>query len=301
MVKSDSSTDTKRKCKVCCLTFLAVIGSSLPFQSSAFGGVSPLGRGINIATASASASVSASITAKQQQQHFQVFDRRTSARSQPSSPLFVATANDDTSGNSADNSRVIRSIEAKMEKFQKSRDKYVAKLDKYEARLRELQQTKAAYLEGSQLGKIAEGENFTETALRSAVKAFLWRVIAGLVTLVFSLKFSGSIATALRIVSSDFTSKSFTMFLGERLMNKSQAGRKTGADSASRSFAKAVIWRMFAICNTLTVSFFFAKDLKMASKIAGSDALFKTGLMFFYERVWARIDWGKEYLIEFSI
>lgn len=78
-------------------------------------------------------------------------------------------------------------------------------------------------------------------------------------------------------------------------MNKSQAGRKTGADSAGRSIAKALIWRLFAISNTLTVSYFFAKDLKMASKIAGSDAIFKTGLMVFYERVWARIEWGKEY------
>lgn len=84
-------------------------------------------------------------------------------------------------------------------------------------------------------------------------------------------------------------------------MNNSQVGRKTGADSRGRSVAKALIWRLFAICNTLTVSFFFAKDLTMASKIAGSDAIFKTALMVFYERVWAKIEWGKEYQIEFTI
>jgi len=78
-------------------------------------------------------------------------------------------------------------------------------------------------------------------------------------------------------------------------MNKSQAGRKTGADSAGRSVAKALIWRIFAITNTLTVSFFFAKDLKMASKIAGSDAIFKTALMVLYERVWSKVEWGKYY------
>ena len=48
-------------------------------------------------------------------------------------------------------------------------------------------------------------------------------------------------------------------------------------------------------------AFVLAKDLSIASKIAGSDAIFKTALMFFYERIWARIDWGKEYEIEFSI
>ena len=84
-------------------------------------------------------------------------------------------------------------------------------------------------------------------------------------------------------------------------MNTSQAGRKSGADDVGRSLAKALLWRVFAICNTLTMSFLIAKDLSMASKIAGSDAVFKTGLMFVYERAWAKVEWGKEYIIEFSI
>lgn len=83
-------------------------------------------------------------------------------------------------------------------------------------------------------------------------------------------------------------------------MNKSQAGRKSGADDVGRSLAKALLWRLFAICNTLTMSFLIAKDLSVASKIAGSDAFFKTGLMFAYERVWANIEWGKEYINDFS-
>jgi len=91
------------------------------------------------------------------------------------------------------------------------------------------------------------------------------------------------------------------MFIGERLMNKSKAGRKGGADDVGRSLAKALVWRLFAIVNTLTMSWVIAKDFSMASKIAGSDAIFKTGLMFFYERVWAKVEWGKEYNIEFSI
>jgi uncharacterized membrane protein len=84
-------------------------------------------------------------------------------------------------------------------------------------------------------------------------------------------------------------------------MNKSQAGRKGGGDNASRSLAKALIWRLFAIANTLTMAIFISKDLSIAAKVASTDAVFKTGLMFFYERIWARVQWGKEYLIEFSI
>lgn len=219
-----------------------------------------------------------------------------------SSPLFASTESvSDESALSEGNKAALRSIEKEMEKFNRKREKALQSLSKYEEGLQFLEKKKTDYLEGIKLGKTPEGGNFSETTMRSAVKSMMWRVIAGLVTLITSLRFSGSLKTALSIVSSDFFSKALTMFIGERLMNKSQAGRKKGADDVGRSIAKALIWRAFAICNTLTMSLFFAKDLSIASKIAGSDAIFKTGLMFVYERVWARIEWGKEYQIEFAI
>ena len=175
------------------------------------------------------------------------------------------------------------------------------KVNKFDDLTNTLEQKKNNYLEGITLGKVDVATPFSETTVRSAVKALMWRVIAGTVTFITSLKFSGSIKVALTIVGSDFLSKAATMFIGERLMNKSQAGRSSGADGAGRSLTKALVWRLFAICNTLTMSLLIAKDLSMASKIAGSDAIFKTGLMFFYERVWANVEWGKEYQVEFAI
>mmetsp|Transcript_29029 Transcript_29029/g.34504 ORF Transcript_29029/g.34504 Transcript_29029/m.34504 type:complete len:289 (+) Transcript_29029:59-925(+) len=243
------------------------------------------------------------------------FTLRSHSTFSKSSPLFVVESSRDVNGDSKvfpviksidtkierdlnGDSKVypvIKSIDAKMAKFEKSRDKYQEKLTRFEQGLKTLQSEKMQYLEGIEMGKPPVGGNFKETTMRSAVKSMIWRLIAGSVTFITSLKFSGSLSTALRIVGSDFFSKALTMFIGERLMNNSQAGRKTGADSAGRSVAKALIWRLFAICNTLTVSCFFAKDLTMASKIAGSDAIFKTGLMVLFERVWARIEWGKDY------
>jgi uncharacterized membrane protein len=182
-------------------------------------------------------------------------------------------------------------------------DAVLREFDKKEAAMqrRKLQNRKAEYMAASQLADPPMGGSFSETALRSAVKAFCWRVIAGSVTFITTLQFSGSLTQALQVVGADFFSKSFTMFIGERLMNKSQAGRKKGGDNAQRSLVKALVWRVFAICNTLTMAVFISKDFSIASKIASTDAVFKTALMFFYERVWARIAWGKEYLIEFSI
>eukprot|EP00586_Coscinodiscus_wailesii_P013823 CAMPEP_0172495870 /NCGR_PEP_ID=MMETSP1066-20121228/79286_1 /TAXON_ID=671091 /ORGANISM="Coscinodiscus wailesii, Strain CCMP2513" /LENGTH=274 /DNA_ID=CAMNT_0013267853 /DNA_START=70 /DNA_END=891 /DNA_ORIENTATION=+ len=187
--------------------------------------------------------------------------------------------------------KTIRRLEKEMEKQDRVRQQLLNKLTKAENVLETLQQKKTEYLEGMQIGRLPQGQNFSETTVRSAVKAMMWRVIAGSVTFVTALRFSGSISQALSIVGSDFFSKSFTMFVGERLMNKSKAGRKSGADGVGRSLAKALIWRLFAICNTLTMAFFIAKDLSIASKIAGSDAIVKTALMFVYERVWAKVEW----------
>jgi uncharacterized membrane protein len=196
---------------------------------------------------------------------------------------------------------ILRSFEQKQNALNKNKEKAMAKLSEAEQILAKLETKKQEYLEGLKLADTPPGGSFSETAARSAVKAFCWRLIAGSVTFITSLRFSGSAKTALTIVGSDFFSKALTMFIGERLMNKSQAGRKTGSDAVGRSLAKALLWRLFAICNTLTMAIFIAKDISIASKIAGSDAIFKTALMFFYERVWARVEWGKDYLVEFSI
>eukprot|EP00429_Kryptoperidinium_foliaceum_P059579 CAMPEP_0176090370 /NCGR_PEP_ID=MMETSP0120_2-20121206/45259_1 /TAXON_ID=160619 /ORGANISM="Kryptoperidinium foliaceum, Strain CCMP 1326" /LENGTH=256 /DNA_ID=CAMNT_0017424251 /DNA_START=90 /DNA_END=860 /DNA_ORIENTATION=- len=210
-----------------------------------------------------------------------------------------------TTANSEDFSlnddKFMKAFEKKQQKLDKQRAEAMAKLTELEANINELQSKKQEYLNGLQLADKPVGGVFSETTARSAVKAFMWRIIAGSVTFVTSLRFSGSIATALSIVGSDFFSKAFTMFIGERLMNKSKAGRASGSDGAGRSLVKALLWRLFAICNTLTMAVFIAKDLSIASKIAGSDAIFKTALMYFYERVWARIEWGKEYDVDFSI
>jgi uncharacterized membrane protein len=215
------------------------------------------------------------------------------------SPLCVAGTVD--GGDSSSNDALIRQIDQKIKKFEKKQQKYNAELESATAELEKYKATRQSYLSGASLGDDSSATNFSETTARSLVKSMMWRVIAGSVTFITSLRFSGSISTALSIVGSDFFSKAATMFIGERLMNKSQAGRKGGADDVGRSLAKALLWRLFAIANTLTMALFIAKDLSMASKIAGSDAIFKTGLMFFYERAWAKIEWGKEYLIEFSI
>ena len=136
-----------------------------------------------------------------------------------------------------------------------------------------------------------------ETAMRSLVKAIGWRFTAGVVTFCTSFYFTRSWAAAGAIVGSDFLSKSGTMYIGERLFNKSQVGRKKGGggDNLARSITKAIIWRVFAFCNTMVASAFILKKAGSAAQIAGVDSVIKTALMVAYDQAWNGIAWGREF------
>lgn len=178
---------------------------------------------------------------------------------------------------------------------QKKQQKYNSKVNKYTSKIASLEQQKNDYLDQNNVHKM-----FTESKRRSAAKALIWRILACSITFMTTLKFSQDIGSAAKVVGSTFVPKVLAIFFGERLMNKNTFGREGGADSVGRSVAKAMIWRLLAICNTLTVCFFFTKDFSTASKVAGSDALFKSFLMVAYERVWAKIEWGKDFSMSTS-
>lgn len=135
---------------------------------------------------------------------------------------------------------------------------------------------------------------FRETTLRSLIKAIGWRVVAGFVTFCSSFYFTRQLGVSLAIVGSDFVSKAATMFIGERLFNRVKIGRSSSGDNLGRSIAKALIWRVIAFANTMAVSGFITASAGLGSKIAATDAIFKTSLMVAYDQFWNRIDWGKE-------
>uniref|UniRef100_A0A7S1B4Q8 DUF2061 domain-containing protein n=1 Tax=Corethron hystrix TaxID=216773 RepID=A0A7S1B4Q8_9STRA len=198
-----------------------------------------------------------------------------------------------------DKAEVVK-IEKMLAKEARKREKMMNELQKAERRVSVLEEKKNAYLYGTPAMDDMV-TSFKESTTRSLVKSIMWRMVAGTVTFITSLRFSGSVKVALSIVGSDFFSKALTMFLGERLMNNSSLGRGSSGDNKKRSLIKALIWRLFAIANTLTVAVFVAKDLSIASKIASSDAVIKTTMMYFYERIWSKVEWGKEYEAEFFI
>ena len=65
-------------------------------------------------------------------------------------------------------------------------------------------------------------------------------------------------------------------------------------DKPYRSALKAVSWRTTGTVDTVVVSFFITGSLKMAASIGAVEVITKMLLYYFHERVWNRINIGRE-------
>ncbi len=65
-----------------------------------------------------------------------------------------------------------------------------------------------------------------------------------------------------------------------------------GREAHSRSFAKAMSWRILGSLDTFLLSWLFTSSVKAASAIAVTEVLTKMVLYYFHERAWANISWG---------
>lgn len=64
-------------------------------------------------------------------------------------------------------------------------------------------------------------------------------------------------------------------------------------ESHSRSLAKALSWRVFALAITTGVSFFLSKSVAVAVSIGVVDSLIKIGAYYLHERAWMNIGFGR--------
>ena len=60
----------------------------------------------------------------------------------------------------------------------------------------------------------------------------------------------------------------------------------------SRSFAKAVSWRILGSLDTFLLSWFFTGSPKAAGAIALAEVLTKMVLYYAHERAWSSVSWG---------
>jgi len=66
------------------------------------------------------------------------------------------------------------------------------------------------------------------------------------------------------------------------------------SDTAVRSLAKAVSWRITGTIDTFLISWLITGQALIASGIALTEILTKVFLFWMHERVWNRIKWGQQ-------
>jgi uncharacterized membrane protein len=64
-------------------------------------------------------------------------------------------------------------------------------------------------------------------------------------------------------------------------------------EAHSRSFLKAVSWRLLGSIDTFVISYFVTGKLVFAASIASVETFTKIVLFYFHEQAWARVPWGR--------
>jgi uncharacterized membrane protein len=84
------------------------------------------------------------------------------------------------------------------------------------------------------------------------------------------------------------------MFIDVLSKSGSEVRRMPKAREAhSRSFLKAVSWRVTGTLDTFVISFFVTGKASIAGSIAATELLTKIALYYGHERAWAVIPWGR--------
>ena len=64
-------------------------------------------------------------------------------------------------------------------------------------------------------------------------------------------------------------------------------------DTAVRSLAKAVSWRVTGTIDTFVISWIITGHVLLATGIAFTEIMTKIALFWLHERVWNKISWGR--------
>jgi uncharacterized membrane protein len=65
-------------------------------------------------------------------------------------------------------------------------------------------------------------------------------------------------------------------------------------DTHSRSFAKALSWRVTGTIDTIIISLVVTGSIKLAATIGLTEVVTKSLLYYFHERAWLKIPYGRK-------
>tara|TARA_B100000674_G_C37249758_1_gene649581 strand:+ start:57 stop:494 length:438 start_codon:yes stop_codon:yes gene_type:complete len=134
---------------------------------------------------------------------------------------------------------------------------------------------------------------------RSFLKSISWRVLGSLDTFILSfviINFSSQNYTydlAFYIAGFEIITKIFLYYVHERIWNFFNFGRLKEKVNRSRSFIKAITWRIAASLDTFILSYIITGRFDWASSIAILEIITKSIIYYIHERIWNKVNWGR--------
>ena len=68
-------------------------------------------------------------------------------------------------------------------------------------------------------------------------------------------------------------------------------------DTHSRSFAKALSWRVTGTIDTMIISLIVTGSIKLAAAIGATEVVTKSLLYYLHERAWLKIPYGRKKIV----
>lgn len=137
-----------------------------------------------------------------------------------------------------------------------------------------------------------------DTNTRSVTKAVSWRLIGTLDTIFLSFLIIGNPLTAFSIGFTELVTKSVLYYFHERVWNAISWGRGSDEPSHLRSITKSISWRAVGTLDTIVLAYIISGDIVAGLSIGASELITKIVLYYLHERMWSRIKWGREMILE---
>jgi uncharacterized membrane protein len=126
---------------------------------------------------------------------------------------------------------------------------------------------------------------------RHIAKAFTWRFVGTIDTIILSWIISGNPLTGLKIGFAEVATKMILYYLHERVWFKIYL-----KNSNKRHALKTITWRILGTLDTMALAWLITRDPLTGFKIGMAEVLTKMLLYFVHEKVWHRSDYGLEKL-----
>lgn len=124
---------------------------------------------------------------------------------------------------------------------------------------------------------------------RHIAKAFTWRLVGTIDTILLSWLISGNPFTGLKIGFAEMATKMFLYYMHERVWFKVSM-----EESNKRHIYKTITWRMVGTIDTMTLAWLISGDPMIGLKVGLSEVLTKMILYYLHEKAWYKINFGLE-------